>query len=149
MMPGQVSNFWVFKPRNTTCCIQLILQHHFLRLNVFTFVVEQAMSGILILSNLMGRTYHGLRVLTTLAILSTRRPALRKTVRELGTVTSMGHKVKKSKFIKISKSLILSLKCIFMKHMTSLLTILRSFGFRCPLKEASGGVKGFQGAFLH
>jgi hypothetical protein len=35
-----------------------------------------------------------------------------------------------------------------MKQMTSLLTILRSFGFRCPLKGASGGVKGVSGGIF-
>ena len=35
-----------------------------------------------------------------------------------------------------------------MKHVTSLLTILRSFGFRCPLKGASGGVKGVSGGIF-
>jgi hypothetical protein len=60
-------------------------------------------------------------------------------------VTSMGQKVKNTK---ISKSLLLSKKCFFMNHMTSLLTILRSFGFRCPLEKAPGGFKGVSGGFL-
>ena len=57
------------------------------------------------------------------------------------TVTSMGHKVKKQNF-KITP---IKLEMYFYETYDIPLDNLRSYGFRCPLKGASGGVKRVSG----